>query len=203
MYNLSHFTPDDPERVISFMKENSFAVVTAIGDRYPVATHLPLSVNVAEDGNITFQGHLMKNTDHHKAFEKNGDVLVIFNGPHCYVSASWYQQPQAASTWNYMTVHAKGKIRFTDEEGTHQAVRAITDKYEGTDSPASFQHLPEAYVRKLLKAIVGFTIEVEAVEHVFKLSQNHSPENRQSISNHLKLAGNEQSAAIAREMDKS
>ncbi len=202
MYKFSYFTEEDSEKVMAFMKENPFAVITGFGEQYPVATHIPLSIEMNEDGRIIFYGHLMKKTDHHKAFENNENVLVIFNGPHTYVSASWYQNPQVASTWNYLTVHAKGKIKFTDEEGTYQAIKAITNKYEGTESAASFDKLPKEYVMKLIKAIVGFSIEVESFDNVFKLSQNHNEATRHSIAAHLHHRGDEHSVAVAKEMEK-
>lgn len=202
MYKFSYFTEEDTEKVVAFMKENSFAVITGFGEPYPVATHIPLTVKINEDGKIIFYGHLMKKTDHHLAFEKNENVLVIFNGPNSYISASWYNNPQVASTWNYITVHAKGKIKFTDEAGTYQAIKALTDKYEGTDSTASFEQLPKEYVMKLIKAIVGFSIEVESFDNVFKLSQNHNEETRHSIATHLQAKNDEHSIAIAKEMEK-
>lgn len=202
MYKLSHFTEEDTDKVIAFMTENSFAVITGFGGQYPVASHIPLAVEMNEDGRLFFYGHLMKNTDHHKAFEKNENVLVIFNGPHTYVSASWYSNPQSASTWNYLAVHAKGKIKFTDEEGTYRAIEAVTNKYEGTESAAAFHKMPKEYVMKMIKAIVGFSIEVEKLENVFKLSQNHSAETRQSIVDHLQQRGDPHSNAIAKQMEK-
>ena len=202
MYKLPYFTEEDDKKVIVFMKENSFAVITGFGGEYPVATHIPLAVEMNEDGRVFLYGHLMKNTDHHKAFENNEKVLVIFNGPHTYVSASWYENPQSASTWNYITVHAKGKIKFTDEEGTYRAIEAITNNYEGTETAASFHKLPQDYIMKLIKAIVGFSIEVESFDNVFKLSQNHSSENRRSIVEHLQERGDAHSDAIAKEMQR-
>ena len=201
MYKLPYFTEEDQEKVIAFMKENSFAVVTGFGEEYPVASHLPLNIEIRSE-KIFFTGHLMKNTDHHKAFEKNENVLVVFNGPHTYVSASWYTKPDVASTWNYITVHAKGKIRFTDEAGTYNAIRSITNKYEGTGTAASFDKLPKEYVMKLINAIVGFEIEVMSIDNVFKLSQNHNEETRVSISSHLMKKGDGHSEAIAEEMRK-
>ena len=200
MYQLSYFTEEDQEKVMAFMKENPFAIVTGLGDEYPVASHLPLWIEKNTEGKLFFYGHLMKKTDHHLAFEKNDQVLVIFNGPHTYVSASWYSQPQVASTWNYMAVHARGKIQFTDEEGTLHAIRSITNQYEGTDSPASFDQLPKEYVNKMLHAIVGFSIEVTSLGNVFKLSQNHTASTRESIATHLQEKGDAHSMAIAREM---
>lgn len=201
MYKLPYFTEEDPEKVIAFMKENAFAVVTGAGDEYPTASHLPLNFEKRGE-KIFLTGHLMKNTDHHKAFEKNENVLVIFNGPHCFVSADWYSNPLSGSTWNYITVHAKGKIKFTDEAGTYKAINAITDKYVGTGTKASFDKLPKEYISKMIKAIVGFEIEVISFDNVFKLSQNHDERDRKNIINHLKERGDGQSLAIAEEMKK-
>ena len=202
MYNLPYFTEQDEGKVIAFMKENSFAVITGFGDQYPVATHIPMETVISEDGKMLLTGHIMKNTDHHKAFLLNENVLVIFNGPHCYVSAGWYSDPQTASTWNYMTVHAKGRISFTDEEGTYKAVKAITNKYEGTQTAAAFDKLPKEYIAPMLKAIIGFTIEVESFSNVFKLSQNRDEPSKKNIIEQLKKRGDENSARIAEEMEK-
>lgn len=202
MYKFPYFTEEDNDKVIAFMKENSFAVITGFGEQYPVASHIPVAVEMNEEGRLFLYGHLMKNTDHHKAFEKNENVLVVFNGPHTYVSASWYSNPQSASTWNYLAVHAKGKIKFTDEEGTYRAIEAVTNKYEGTESAAAFHKMPKEYITKMMKAIVGFSIEVESFENIFKLSQNQSAENRKSIIDHLKQRGDFHSDAIAKEMEK-
>ena len=142
----------------------------------------------------------MKKTDHHLAFEKNNHVLVLFTGPHCYVSAAWYNNPHTASTWNYMTVHARGKITFTDEDGTYEAVKAVTNKYEGPEPKAAFNNMPSEYIKPLLKAIVGFSIEVETIENVFKLSQNKTQEEKENIIKHLINRDEKDDLIIAQEM---
>ncbi|MGB4845391.1 MAG: FMN-binding negative transcriptional regulator [Ferruginibacter sp.] len=200
MYKFSYYTEEDQQKVIAFMKENSFATITGIGEQYPVASHIPLEVEVQEDGKIFLSGHLMKKTDHHIAFEKNENVLVIFNGPHTQVSASWYTNPAMGSTWDYMVVHAKGKIKFKDEKGTYEAVKAITNKYEGLERSSSFDKLPQEYIDKMVKAIVGFSIEVESLENTFKLSQNRDNESKQNIIEELYKKGDDNSKAIAKEI---
>jgi transcriptional regulator len=202
MYKLPYFVEEDIEKVIAMMKENSFAVISGFGEHYPVATHIPLEIEVAEDGEIFLKGHMMRNSDHHKAFLKNNKVLVVFNGPHCFVSASWYVNPASGSTWNYMTVHAKGKITFSDEDGTYNAVKKITNKYEGIESIAAFDKLPKEYIEQMVKAIVGFSIEVESIENVFKLSQNQDEPSKNNIIKHLQERGDEQSQKIAEEIQK-
>jgi transcriptional regulator len=199
MYKFKYFTEEDNEKVIAFMKENSFAIITGTGEEYPVATHVPLEIKQIDD-KLFFTGHIMKNSDHHKAFLKNEKVLVIFNGPHCHISASWYPNPVQASTWNYMTVHAKGKISFGDETYTREIVEDLTNKYENPESEAAFNKLPTEYIDRLVKAITGFTIEVESIDNVFKLSQNHEQETRQNIIEHLYKNGSDDEKRIAKEM---
>ncbi len=202
MYNISYFKEADREMIIAFIKENSFAMVTGFGSEYPVATQIPLEVE-EKDGKIYLHGHMMKKTDHHLAFEKNPQTLVLFTGPHCYVSASWYNDPNTASTWNYMTVHAKGKITFTDEDGTYEAVKAVTNKYEGSATKAAFNNMPQEYVKPLLKAIVGFSIEVEMLDNVFKVSQNKKQEELINIIKQLRARNNnDDDLQIANEIEK-
>ena len=201
MYKFPYYTEQDEQKVIAFMKENAFAIITGIGDKYPVATQIPLAIKIKED-KIFLEGHMMRKTDHQLAFEKNNNILVLFTGPHCFVSASWYTERGIGSTWNYMTVHAKGKIHFKDEEGTRNAVKALSDKYEGTVSHDSFDNLPKEYIDHMVKAIVGFSIEVEALDNVFKLSQNRDEESQRNIIEQLRKRGDGNSVGIAEEMEK-
>jgi transcriptional regulator len=201
MYKFNYFTETNEQKVIAFMKENSFAMITGFGEEYPAVTQIPLEVEEKE-GKLLLHGHIMRKTDHHKAFEKNNNALAVFTGPHCYVSASWYTNPQTASTWNYMSVHAKGKIIFTDDEGTYEAIKAVTNKYEGTETAGAFNKMPKEYILPMLKAIVGFTIEVESIDNIFKLSQNKTAAEQLNIITELKKRGDYNSVMIAEEMEK-
>lgn len=201
MYKLPYFTEDNDELVFEFMQKNSFAIITGFDGDSPVATHVPLDIKKV-NGRIVLTGHIMKNTDHHNAFVRNENVLVIFNGPHCYVSASWYTTKNVASTWNYIDVQAKGKIKFTEEEGTRKIIEALTGQYEDASSEAAFNKLSNEYVDKLIKAIIGFTIEVETIGNVFKLSQNRDTASRKNIIANLEARNDSESGAIALEMKK-
>lgn len=184
MYKMPYYTEHDREMILDFMKEHSFAVVTGIGNEYPVATQLPLEI-IEEDDQLFFTGHLMRKTDHHLAFEKNDHVLVIFHSPHAYIDANWYSDPAQGSTVNYMSVHAKGVISFLDEAATTSAVEKITDKYIGKGTPASFENISAEYINSMVKAIVGFRIEVTSLQNVFKLSQNRNAVDQASIVEQL------------------
>jgi transcriptional regulator len=201
MYKVPYFTEQNEEVVFDFIQRNSFAIITGFDGNFPVATHVPLEIR-KQDGKIIFTGHMMRNTDHHKAFAQNQNVLVIFSGPNCYVSASWYLKKEIASTWNYIEVHAKGKIKFTGEEQTKRIIENLTGKYEQRESEAAFKRLPQEYVDHMVKAIIGFTIEVEKIENVFKLSQNRDLKSRENIIANLESRNDAGSHGIALEMKK-
>ncbi len=201
MYTLPYFTEINEDVVFDFMQKNAFVIITGFDGTFPVATHVPVDVKKVGDA-ILLTGHIMKHTSHHTAFLQNNNVMAIFSGPHCYISASWYEKKNVASTWNYIDVQAKGTIHFYDEKETIKIIRELTDKYEPPESEAAFNKLPLEYIDKLVKAIVGFTIEVSHIENVFKLSQNHGIENRKSIIEHLETSTDANSYAIASEMKK-
>lgn len=202
MYSLPYFTESDREKVISFMRAHPFVVLCGVDTQgHPVATQVPVFID-EKDGEIFLSGHIMKSTDHHKAFEVNPKVLALFTGPHTYVSASWYSEPKTASTWNYITVHARGEMRYTDHQALLDILKRTTDHFENNPhSPSNFDQLPHDYVEKLSNAIVAFEIKVEELDNVFKLSQNRDDTSYHNIIDHLKQ-GDEESKRIAEEMAK-
>ena len=200
MYNFSYFKEKDITVVKEFIKANSFALITGCdANNSPVATQVPLLME--ERGNKLFlMGHMQRKTDHHIAFEKNPHMLAIFTGPHTYVSASWYTEKQTASTWNYISVHAKGTLQFLDNAGLLDVLKRTTALYENdARSPSLVENMPEEYVSKLMKAIVAFEMEVTHLDNVFKLSQNRDKETYNNIVEKLSGHGG-QSADVAAAM---
>jgi|GraSoiStandDraft_1057264.scaffolds.fasta_scaffold44202_1 transcriptional regulator len=188
MYDLPNYKEEDPELVRQFIREHPFAFLTGIdAGQKPVATQVPVFIDEKE-GKVFLTGHIMKNTDHHRAFEQNPNVLAVFTGPHAYVSATWYDDPRQASTWNYMSVHAKGTIRFGNEPELVAILKRLTLHYENnnTASTTVFDNLSPDYTGRLMKAIVAFEIEVTSMEHVFKLSQNRNEKSYDNIIQQLK-----------------
>ena len=199
MYSLQYFKEKDESVIKEFIRQYSFATLIANADPYPAATQIPLLVEERE-GRLFLKGHIMRQTDHHKALEKNQNVLCVFTGPHAYVSASWYTAPQVASTWNYMTVQITGTLTFLGEEDLLKILQETTEHYEqNSESPASYHHLPKEYIDRLAKAIVGFEIEVQTMEHVFKLSQNRDETSYNNIIRQLEK-GDGASAGISEQM---
>jgi len=200
MYPLPYFKADSEQRVLDFMRQHPFVNLIGNGENGLVATHVPVTLKETESGPV-LEGHMMRKTDHHLAFEKNPDALAIFNGPHCYVSASWYTE-MSASTWNYMTVHARGTLTFLDYDHLMRVLRETNDRYESNpESPVRFNKLPEEYVARLAQAIVAFQIRITSLDNVFKLSQNRDAESYQNIIRELKKLGGE-NALVAEEMEK-
>ena len=203
MYNLPYFKEGDQDVVLKFMRDHPFVFLTGVNDESkPIATQVPVFID-EKDGKLFLTGHIMRNTDHHKAFEQNPNVLAVFTGPHVYVSGTWYSNPQQASTWNYMSVHAKGAIRFGNEEDLIAILKRLTLHYENnnTASTTIFDNLPSEYTGPLMKAIVAFEVEITAIENVFKLSQNRDEKSFQNIMSKLNEQGSD-GKFIAEEMKK-
>ena len=182
MYSLPYFKEQDQDTILRFIKENPFAFLCGCDEsNNPVATQVPVFID-EKDGKLFLSGHIMKNTDHHKAFLHNPRVLAVFTGAHTYVSASWYHDKGQASTWNYISVHAKGALRFLDHQALLDVLKRTTNHFENNPySGSNFEDLPAEYVEKLSKAIVAFEVEVQQVDNVFKLSQNRDEKSYHNI----------------------
>jgi transcriptional regulator len=201
MYSSAHFKEEDPQQVVAFMKAHPFAMLIGNSNGRAVATQIPLMIE-ERDGKLFLLGHITRKQDHQLVFEENAEALVIFTGAHAYVSATWYENPLAVSTWNYSSVHVRGKLVFLGEEGLIDALRKLSLHYEkqNTQSSTIYDNLPADYAAKMLKAIVGFEIEVASIDHVFKLSQNRDEKSYDNIISHLKEDGAE-AAAVAKTME--
>lgn len=203
MYNFSYFKETDRQAILDFIEKNPFAFLTgSYSSGNQVATQIPILLE-ERNGELFLQGHIMRNTDHHKAFIENSNALAVFTGPGTYVSASWYSNPHIGSTWNYMSVHMHGQVKFMPEVDLIQFMKKLTLKFEKDDtgSPTIYDNLPEGFLKKMMPAIVGFEIKVDRMENVFKLSQNRDEKSYSTIISKLEQQGGD-SALIALEMRK-
>ncbi|RPI74141.1 MAG: FMN-binding negative transcriptional regulator [Ignavibacteriales bacterium] len=203
MYNLPYYKEKDKEVVIQFVHKHPFAFLTGCKENgEPAATQIPVFIEF-RNGKYYLSGHMMRQTDHHKAFEKNPNVLAVFTGPHTYVSASWYDNPHQASTWNFMSVYVKGLLKFLDEDGLVSVLQKTTLHFENnnTKSPTVYDNLSKEYTGNLIKAIVAFEIEVTSIDHVFKLSQDRDEQSYKNIIEKLEQQGSD-GKFIADEMKK-
>lgn len=202
MYHFPYFKERNPKVVLDFMRRHPFAMLIGSHTGAPVATQVPILIEERADGRLVLRGHMMRNTDHQKAFAENNEALCVFSGAHTYVSASWYSNPRVGSTWNYMSVHARGRLRFLDEPQLLAILEETTALFENNEnSPALFRHLPKAYVDAMKTAIVAFEMEVRELENVFKLSQNQDAPSYDNIIAQLDAQGGP-ARAVAEEMRK-
>lgn len=203
MYDLPYHKEQHEAVIKEFIRKYPFAFLTGCdAANTPIATQVPVFIE-ERGGQMILSGHIMKNTTHHQAFLHHKQALVVFTGPHAYVSAAWYSNPHVASTWNYMSVHAKGIIRFLNDEALEAALQKVSLHFENNhqQSPAVFANLPTEFKQRVMKYIVAFEIEVTAMDNVFKLSQDRDAESYHHIIAKLKEQG-ENARAIAAEMEK-
>ena len=203
MYHFSYFKEKDQAKILEFIHEHPFAFLTgSTSSGKQVATQIPILI-IEREEQLYLQGHIMRNTDHHKALLENPQALVVFSGPSTYVSASWYTNPVSGSTWNYMSVHVSGELRFMSDDELVEFMKMFTLKFEegNVQSLTIYDNLPKDYTNKMMPAIVGIELELKNVENVFKLSQNKDKESYLNIISKLEAQGGN-SALIADEMGK-
>jgi transcriptional regulator len=202
MYDIPYFKAAHPEEVLAFMRAHPFALICGSDEGgKPVATQVPFLFEQRED-KLFLQGHCMRKQDHTQAFLKNPNVLIVFSGSDTYVSASWYEDKQIASTWNYQSVQAAGRISFQDDGFLHRLLTRLTETFERSGSPSLVQHMDPAYVQKMMQAIVSFEVEVNSIRHVFKLSQNRDRQSQTNIISRLSEQGGD-AREIAKAMDEN
>ncbi len=203
MYDLPYHKAKNEQDIKEFISKYPFAFLTGCdSENKPVATQVPVFIEET-DGRKILRGHIMKNTDHHKAFLQNENVLVVFTGHHTYVSGTWYSNPYTPSTWNFMSVHVQGILRFLDDDALIDVLRMTTLHFENQNKQSTtiYDNLPAEYTQRLMKAIAAFEVEVKEIDTVFKLSQDRDYESYLNIIKKLK-GQNEDGRVIAGEMEK-
>lgn len=180
MYIPTAHKIEDPVLIVQMMRENPFATFVLTDSGTPVATHLP--VLVEEDEPIRLSGHMARQNRHWKLWEAGSDSLMIFAGPHGYVSPAWYVSSPNVPTWNYVSIHAYGRVEILeDREACLAHLRQMMDVFD----PALAETRPESasrkYLLKLLPGIVAFRMTVDRIEAKAKLNQNKSEPDRLAV----------------------
>jgi transcriptional regulator len=164
---------EDRATILAFMRANPFAILVSNVDGIPFATHLPLLID-DDDDQIVIQGHMARANAHWKSMKEGEESLIIFHGPHAYISPSLYELRESVPTWNYAAVHVYGEpTLFTDEESLRATLHRMIDTFESSYM-AQWSELSEQYQSRMMKHIVGFNIKVKRLEGKFKLSQNRT-----------------------------
>ncbi|WP_419954329.1 FMN-binding negative transcriptional regulator [Neobacillus niacini] len=200
MYIPKHFTISNAEVIYDIIEKNSFATLFSQHNGEPYATHLPLLLN-KEEGFL--YGHFSRqNQQWSDSVGQN--VLVIFQGPHCYISPSWYETNQAVPTWNYVAVHVYGELEIVeDEKELFESLVDMVDKYEKPDSSYQLENVDENFIMGMSKGIVGFKINIKKIEGKAKLSQNHPTARQELIIKELEKSTDQNDIHIAQLMKRN
>jgi transcriptional regulator len=201
MYIPAAFAETDLAKLHDFIEQNHFALLISQLDGRPFATHLPLLLDRKMGAYGCLIGHMARaNPQWVEAAGK--EVLIVFSGPHVYISPTWYEADQVVPTWNYVAVHAYGRLRIIeDRKSLTDMVQELVQAHEqALPRPWRFKE-SETFTQRLLAQIVGFRIEIERLEGKWKLNQNHSAERRERVVRVLKERTDENSRAIAALME--
>jgi transcriptional regulator len=168
------------------MRRFSFATLVTTHEGAPFATHLPFLIYPEVGEHTTLVAHMARGNPQWQDFDGRSEALVIFQGPHAYISPSWYGEPVSVPTWNYAVVHAYGVPRVIEDEArVREVVRALVDEHEGGFAEPWAMDLPEEYLQKQLRAIVAFELPIARLEGKLKLSQNRSDEDQRRVIERL------------------
>lgn len=200
MYIPKHFKINNAEEIYEFIEKNSFAILFSQHNGEPYATHLPLLLNKDEG---FLYGHFARPNEQWKDIT-NQEVLVIFQGPHCYISPSWYETNQAVPTWNYAAIHVYGQLEIArDEQEVFEALSDMVSKYEKPDSSYQLENVDGDFIKGMNKGIVGFKININKIEGKAKLSQNHPVARQELIIKQLENSVDQNNVHIAELMKKN
>lgn len=199
MYTPKFNQVSDRAILLEAMRAYSFAIlfgsqIGSDGNGIPVATHLPLVVK-DEGPHGVLEGHFARANRHWESLAGR-ETLVVFPGPHSYVSPSLYEDPLSVPTWNYIAIHAYGTLALVEDDAGKEALLAGLIQAHDPAYMEQWLGLPDGYRRTTLAGIMGFRISIERIEGKFKLSQNRDEHDRRSVQS-AQAAGTADQQALA------
>lgn len=201
MYIPKYFKVENVDEILDFVQKNSFGTIVTTEQGKPIATHLPLGFNKKGD-DYYITGHVSFGNPHWRTFETCQDVLVMFQGPHAYISSSWYGH-EDVPTWNYQAVHIYGQACILERDELIEELTVMMEKYEKhRENPILWDNLSPQLLERQLKAIVGFKIKVEDIQAAYKLSQNRNDTDYMNIIDQLQNEGDPHAEQLAAVMKK-
>jgi len=184
MYIPEHFRSEDRATALAFMRANPFAILVSSTEQSPFATHVPVVIREAGE-QLTIRGHVARANPHWRYLQEQPTCLMIFHGPHAYISPSNYDTHEVVPTWNYGAVHVYGKARtYSAPEELQSMLHDLIPTFEAAYQK-QWDRLSDEYQQRMLGHIVGFEIVVTTLEAKFKLSQNRTRHEQQHIIDSL------------------
>lgn len=206
MYTPSSFKEENPDVLFELIEEHNFGIIFSQHQDQPEATHLPFLVHRQKGKQGTLIAHFAKANKHWKKLDEAKDVLVVFQGPHSYISPAWYKNRAEVPTWNYATVHVFGKPKVIEDAAElNKMVKELTHFHEDQENTGwKLDEVPKKDYNTDLKAIVGLEIEISKMEGKFKFNQNKSDKDQKSvIANMDDLGRDDISEIMKRNLDSS
>jgi len=195
MYTPRHFSMDDLNAQHALIEACDFGVVVGNGPEGLFATHIPLLLARGEGRFGTLYGHVARANPHVSHFGEH-EALVVFSGPHAYVSPTWYSDRTTnVPTWNYAAVHCYG-VPMPSSEDQLEHLRHMVQRYEGARANGwSVDELKPEMRESLPRAVTTLRMEITRIEGKAKLSQNKPRVERERVIEGLKAAGEMKLAA--------
>lgn len=199
MYTPLHYKNENIDQVREFLKANSFGILINRTNGRLWGTHIPMELEFDENGNPFLHSHISKANPQWESFSPDEEVLAIFQGPHSYVSSSWYEKEEVP-TWNYVAVHVYGKVKIVEGEELMASLKNMVDKYErSSENPVAIENLSEKTMRQI-NGIVGFRLFITEIQATYKLSQTRKDADFHTIVDQLENSSDFMSKATAAEM---
>ncbi len=186
MYIPKHFSVEDSNQILSFIKQYSFASIVSLQDKVPVAAHLPFVIE-EQDGHWKLLSHFAKLNKQWETIE-NQVSLVIFSEPHAYISPVHYNSALNVPTWNYVAIHVYGQVQIIREQNKVEELLIKTIQQYEQDYLRQWKSLPDQFKLNMQKGIVAFEVQITQVQAKFKLSQNRTEAERKSIISLLSVS---------------
>lgn len=191
MYIPPSMKMESLDEMHAFMETFSFGTLVSAALE---ATSLPFILRPQEGLCGTLYAHFARANDHWKGLDGQR-VLILFSGPHTYISPSWYAQAPAVPTWNYAAVHAYGKVTLLDTDQTSILLEETVRQYEASLLEER-QIVTEEIQAKLLAAVVGVKITLDQLDGKLKLGQHRQPADQEGVVAGLQAQTDHQSAAL-------
>ena len=182
MYIPKAFCEDDPALLHDLMQRYNFAALVTQHEGAPFATHLPFILDTARGPHGTLLAHMARANPQWHDFAEGREALVIFQGAHAYISPALYEVTPSVPTWNYAIVHAYGVPQvIEDRDRLYTLLERLVDTHEAARTPPWRMELPDDYLDRMMRAIVGFEIPITRLEGKLKLSQNRPEGDRRRV----------------------
>lgn len=198
MYVPKFYSNTNFDEISHYVIQNNFGIVVHNSAQLQ-ATHIPFVVK-REGNSLLLQSHISVANDLKETLVQNNEVLIIFQGPHTYISSSWYDH-ENVPTWNYIAVHIYGKARILSSDETLMHLEELVHQHEQHEAePLNFANFSEDLMKSHIPGLIAFEIRSTEIKSAFKLSQNRDAKNKTAIIEKLIARGDEHSLAVAKAM---